>query len=160
MAGLRSDQVRFIGADERFAMRPDLLRDAVEEDLAAGLRPFFVMATSGTTSSLAFDPVPAIADVAEEHGLWLHLDAAMAGSAAVHPDLRWVNDGVDRVDSYAFNPHKWLFTGFDCDCFWVADRQALLAALSILPEYLRNAATESGEVVDLRDWQIPLGRRF
>jgi aromatic-L-amino-acid decarboxylase len=160
VAGLRADQVRFVESDERFAMRSDRLRAAVEEDLAAGLRPFFVMATSGTTSSLAFDPVPAIADVADEHGLWLHLDAAMAGSAAVHPDLRWVNDGVDRVDSYAFNPHKWLFTGFDCDCFWVADRQALLTALSILPEYLRNAATESGDVVDLRDWQIPLGRRF
>ena len=93
-------------------------------------------------------------------GVWLHVDGAMAGSAAVCPELRWVNDGLDRVDSYAFNPHKWLFTNFDCTCFWVADRAALLAALSILPEYLRNEASASGAVIDYRDWQVPLGRRF
>lgn len=160
IAGLRADQLRPIESDDRFGLRPDRLRAAVEADLAAGLRPFFVMATAGTTSSLAFDPVPEVAEVCEQHDLWLHVDAAMAGSAAVCPDLRWVNAGVERADSYAFNPHKWLFTGFDCDCFWVADRQPLLAALSILPEYLRNEATDAGSVVDLRDWQIPLGRRF
>jgi aromatic-L-amino-acid decarboxylase len=160
IAGLRGDQLRLIDTDDRFAMRPDLLREAVEADLAAGLKPFFVMATAGTTSSLAFDPVAAVGEIAAQHGMWLHVDGAMAGSAAVVPDLRWVNEGLDRADSYAFNPHKWLFTNFDCDCFWVADRQPLLAALSILPEYLRNAATDAGAVIDYRDWHVPLGRRF
>ena len=93
-------------------------------------------------------------------GAWLHVDGAMAGSAAVHPDHRWVNDGLERADSYAFNPHKWLFTNFDCDAFFVADRGPLLEALSILPEYLRNAATDEGSVIDYRDWHVPLGRRF
>jgi aromatic-L-amino-acid decarboxylase len=160
IAGLRADQVRLIEADEGFAMRADLLRAAVEADLAAGLKPFFVMATSGTTSSLAFDPVPAIGELCQEHDLWLHVDGAMAGSAAVRPDLRWVNDGLELADSYAFNPHKWLFTTFDCDCFWVADRQPLLAALSILPEFLHDEASASGAVIDYRHWQVPLGRRF
>lgn len=160
VAGLRPDQLRLVEGDDRFALRADRLRAAVEADLAAGLRPFFVMATAGTTSSLAFDPVPQVAELCRQHDLWLHVDGAMAGSAAVCPELRWVNAGLDHADSYAFNPHKWLFTGFDCDCFWVADREPLLAALSILPEYLRNTATESGAVVDYRDWQIPLGRRF
>lgn len=160
VAGLRPDQLRLVEGDDRFALRADRLRAAVEADLAAGLRPFFVMATAGTTSSLAFDPVPQVAELCRHHDLWLHVDGAMAGSAAVCPELRWVNAGLDQADSYAFNPHKWLFTGFDCDCFWVADREPLLAALSILPEYLRNTATESGAVVDYRDWQIPLGRRF
>ena len=90
----------------------------------------------------------------------MHVDAAWAGVAAVAPEFRWLNAGLDQADSYATNPHKWLLTNFDCDAFWVADRRALLGALSILPEYLRNAATESGAVIDYRDWQVPLGRRF
>ena len=133
---------------------------AIAEDRAAGRTPFFCCATVGTTSSLAVDPVPELAEIVAESGVWLHVDGAMAGSAAVCPELRWVNDGLDRVDSYAFNPHKWLFTNFDCTCFWVADRAALLTALSILPEYLRNEASASGAVIDYRDWQVPLGRRF
>ena len=92
--------------------------------------------------------------------MWLHVDAAMSGSAAVCPELRFVLDGVDLADSYAFNPHKWMFTNFDCDCFFVRDRKALVGALSILPEYLRNQATESGRVIDYRDWHVQLGRRF
>ncbi len=92
--------------------------------------------------------------------MWLHVDGAMAGSAAVCPELRGLLAGLDRADSFVFNPHKWLFTTFDCSCFYVADRAALVDALSILPEYLRNAASESGAVVDYRDWQVPLGRRF
>jgi aromatic-L-amino-acid decarboxylase len=156
VAGLRPDQVRIVDVDEEFAMRPGALAAAVVEDRGAGRVPFFCCATVGTTSSLAVDPV---ADLVHP-GVWLHVDGAMAGSAAVCPELRWVNDGLDRADSYAFNPHKWLFTNFDCTCFWVADRTALLEALSILPEYLRNQATESGSVIDYRDWQVPLGRRF
>ena len=101
-----------------------------------------------------------LATIAHEHGAWLHVDAAWAGVAAVAPELRWLNDGVELADSYCTNPHKWLLTNFDCDAFWVADRAALVGALSILPEYLRNAATESGAVIDYRDWHVPLGRRF
>ena len=159
VAGLPAASLRTIEVDDTFAMRPDALRAAVEADVAAGLRPFFVCATAGTTSSTALDPVPAIADVCDTHGLWLHVDAAMSGSAAVVPELRFVNDGLDRVDSYCFDPHKWLFTNFDCDCFYVADRTDLIGALSVLPEYLRNAASEAGAVVDYRDWHVPLGQR-
>ena len=160
VAGLRPDQVRVVAVDDTFAMAPEALAVAIGEDRAAGRTPFFCCATVGTTSSLAVDPVPALAEVVADTGVWLHVDGAMAGSAAVCPELRWVNDGLDRADSYAFNPHKWLFTNFDCTCFWVADRAALLAALSILPEYLRNEASASGAVIDYRDWQVPLGRRF
>ena len=106
------------------------------------------------------DPLPQIADLCREHGLWFHVDAAMAGTAAICPEFRYLQNGVEHADSYCFNPHKWMFTNFDCDCFFVADRAALIRSLSILPEYLRNQATESGAVFDYRDWQIPLGRRF
>ena len=160
VAGLAAGQVRVVDADADFAMLPAALADAMAEDRAAGRVPFFCCATVGTTSSLAVDPVAALAEVLAGHGVWLHVDGAMAGSAAVCPELRWVNDGLERADSYAFNPHKWLFTNFDCTCFWVADRSALLDALSILPEYLRNEASASGAVIDYRDWHVPLGRRF
>ena len=160
VAGLGRRNLRLIDVDERFALRPELLHQRIEQDRAAGLTPFFVSATVGTTSSLAFDPLPAIGKICREHGLWLHIDAAMAGTAAVCPEFRHLQDGLEIADSYAFNPHKWMFTNFDCDCFWVADRAALIRALSILPEYLRNQATESGAVIDYRDWQVPLGRRF
>jgi aromatic-L-amino-acid decarboxylase len=125
-----------------------------------GLTPFFVCATVGTTSSNAMDPVPEIGRICHEHKLWLHVDAAMSGTAALCPEFRHTHAGLELADSYCFNPHKWMFTNFDCDCFYVADRAALIRTLSILPEYLRNKATESGTVIDYRDWQIPLGRRF
>jgi aromatic-L-amino-acid/L-tryptophan decarboxylase len=160
VAGLRPDQVRLVEADGAHALRPDALAAAVDADVAAGRVPCLVMATIGTTSSLAVDPVDAIAAVAEQAGMWLHVDGAMAGSAAVCPELRLEQDGLARADSYVFNPHKWLFTPFDCSCFFVADRRALVDALSIVPEFLRNPASESGEVIDYRDWQVPLGRRF
>jgi aromatic-L-amino-acid/L-tryptophan decarboxylase len=114
----------------------------------------------GATGTGAVDPVRELAVIAGAAGAWLHVDAAWAGVATVVPELRWLNDGLDAADSYATNPHKWLLTNFDCDAFWVADRASLLGALSILPEYLRNAATESGAVIDYRDWHVPLGRRF
>jgi aromatic-L-amino-acid decarboxylase len=160
VAGLRPDRVRLVEVDDAHALRPDALAAAVDADVAAGRVPCLVMATIGTTSSLAVDPVDAIATVAERAGMWLHVDGAMAGSAAVCPELRLGHDGLARADSYVFNPHKWLFTPFDCSCFFVADRRALVDALSIVPEYLRNPASESGEVIDYRDWQVPLGRRF
>ncbi|MFP3901846.1 MAG: pyridoxal-dependent decarboxylase [Acidimicrobiia bacterium] len=164
IAGLGNEQVRLVDVWDRgpdaFALRPDRLADAVAADAAAGRVPFLVMATVGTTSSLAVDPVPAIGEIAERHGLWLHVDGAMAAVAAVCPEHRGLLDGIERADSVVTNPHKWMFTTFDCSCFWVADRRPLVDALSILPEYLRNPATESGAVIDYRDWQVPLGRRF
>jgi aromatic-L-amino-acid/L-tryptophan decarboxylase len=160
IAGHGTDRLRLIPGDAQQRMDPRALASQMAADRAAGAVPCMVVATVGTTSSTAIDPVAAIADVAAEHGAWLHVDAAMAGSAAVCPELRWIHDGVERADSYCFNPHKWLFTNFDCDAFWVADRDALIRALSVLPEYLRNEASATGKVIDYRDWQIPLGRRF
>lgn len=160
IAGIGSDNLRLVDVDDAYAMRADALRGQVAADRAAGRTPFLVIATRGTTSSMAFDPVPAVAEVCRTEGLWLHVDAAMAGIAALAPELRWVNDGLEHADSYCTNPHKWMGVNFDCDLMWVADRRPLLAALSILPEYLRTAASESGAVIDYRDWQVPLGRRF
>jgi aromatic-L-amino-acid decarboxylase len=161
IAGIGTDRMRVVAHDPAtFAMDASSLAAAVAADRAAGLVPFFVCSTHGTTSSLAFDPTSAIAVVAREHGLWLHVDAAMSGIAALEPSLRWVNDGLDVADSYCTNAHKWMGVNFDCDLYWTADRAALLGALSILPEYLRSAAAESGTAIDYRDWQVPLGRRF
>jgi aromatic-L-amino-acid decarboxylase len=160
IAGLGADNLRAIEVDADFALRPDALARQIAEDKAAGRVPCFVCATVGTTSSNAIDPVPEIARICREHNLWLHVDAAMSGTAALCPEFRFLHAGVERADSYCFNPHKWMFTSFDCDCFYVADRKALLKTLSVLPEYLRNQATESGAVFDYRDWQVPLGRRF
>lgn len=160
IAGFDTDQLRLVGTDSTLAMRADHLAELMAEDRAAGRRPFFVCATVGTTSTMAFDPVVDVAAVCLDHGAWLHVDAAMAGAAGVVPELRWINEGLEQADSWCFDPHKWLFTNFDCDCFYVADRGPLIDALSVVPEYLRNAASESGEVIDYRDWQVPLGRRF
>lgn len=160
IAGIGRDNLRLIDVDEQFAMRADQLLAAIERDRANGLTPCFVVASVGTTSSNAVDPLPAIGRICQEQGLWLHVDGAMSGTAALCPEFRGLFQGLERADSYCFNPHKWMFTNFDCDCFWVADRAALIGALSILPEYLRNQATESGAVIDYRDWQVSLGRRF
>lgn len=160
IAGLGRDGLRLVEVDGAFAMRPDRLEAAIAADRAAGRIPCFVAATVGTTSSTAIDPVRAIGEIARREGLWLHVDAAMGGTAAICPELRHLQDGLELADSYCFNPHKWMFTNFDCDAFWVADRAALVRTLSVLPEYLRNRATESGAVIDYRDWQVPLGRRF
>ena len=118
------------------------------------------MATIGTTSSNAIDPVRATGELCKRYGLWLHVDSAMAGTAALCPEFRFIHDGVELADSYVFNPHKWMFTNFDCSVFYVADRKTLIETLSVLPEYLKNQATEAGAVFDYRDWHIPLGRRF
>ena len=160
ISGIGMDNLRLIDVDESFAMDPVALAAKISRDKAAGLVPFFVSATVGTTSSNAMDPLPEISAVCRENGLWFHVDAAMSGTAALCPEFRHFQDGVELADSYTFNPHKWMFTNFDCNCFYVADREALINTLSILPEYLRNQATESGVVFDYRDWHIPLGRRF
>jgi aromatic-L-amino-acid decarboxylase len=160
IAGLGLNNLRLIEVDQNFAMRPDALARQIEQDRRAGLVPCFVCATIGTTSSNAIDPLPEIGRICRENNLWFHVDAAMSGTAALCPEFRHTHDGVALADSYTFNPHKWMFTNFDCNCFYVADRKALIQTLSVLPEYLRNKATESGAVFDYRDWQIPLGRRF
>ena len=160
IAGLGRDNLRQIEVDENFALDVGKLRERIDLDKAAGLRPVFVCATLGTTSSNAMDPVAAIGKICAEENLWFHIDGAMSGTAAICPEYHYLHDGVEYADSYCFNPHKWMFTNFDCSCFWVADRSALINALSILPEYLLNEATESGAVFDYRDWQVPLGRRF
>jgi len=160
VAGIGVENLRLIDVDDRFAMRPDVLADQIAKDRAAGLVPFFVSATVGTTSSNALDPLPEIGAICRENNLWFHVDAAMSGTAALCPEFRYIQNGLESADSYTFNPHKWMFTNFDCNCFYVADRKALIDTLSILPEYLRNQATASGEVFDYRDWHIPLGRRF
>jgi aromatic-L-amino-acid/L-tryptophan decarboxylase len=152
--------VRKLDVDAAFALRPEALRQAVDEDRAKGLHPAIVTSAIGTTGTGAVDPIAAVAEIAQEHGLWHHVDAAWAGSAMLCEEHRGKQAGAERADSYTFNPHKWLFTNFDCNVLWVADRAPLLASLSILPPYLRDAASESGEVIDYRDWHVPLGRRF
>ncbi|MFD5560818.1 pyridoxal phosphate-dependent decarboxylase family protein [Kitasatospora griseola] len=140
------------------AMNPDALAARLDADRRAGLVPAVVVATSGTTATCAFDPLPAIADACRRHGVWLHVDGAYAGSAALCPEYRALNDGLEAADSYAVNAHKWMRAGTPCDVLWTSDRASLTEAMAIRPAFLRNPATESGAVVDFRDWQIPLGR--
>jgi aromatic-L-amino-acid decarboxylase len=160
IAGLGEENLRHIEVDAHWALRPEALAAQIALDRQAGKVPCIVCATVGTTSSNAMDPLPQIGRICEDNGIWLHVDSAMAGTAALCPEFRSINEGLEFADSYCFNPHKWMFTNFDCDCFYVARRKELIDALSILPDYLRNKATESGAVIDYRDWQVPLGRRF
>lgn len=161
VAGVGSAALRKLRVDPASqAADPEHLAELLAADVAAGFTPALVVASVGATGTGALDPVASLAALAHEYGAWLHVDAAWAGVAAVCEELRWINAGVEQADSYCTNPHKWLLTNFDCNAFWVADRSALIGALSILPEYLRNEATESGKVFDYRDWQVPLGRRF
>lgn len=160
VAGIGRRNLRLIEVDHEFAMRPELLEKAIEDDKREGRVPFFVCATVGTTSSLAFDPLETIGRICKQHKVWLHVDAAMAGTAALCPEFRYIQRGLELADSYCFDAHKWMFTNFDCNCFYVADRETLIRTLSVVPEYLRNQATESGAVFDYRDWHVPLGRRF
>jgi aromatic-L-amino-acid decarboxylase len=139
-------------------MLPDALRRAVQQDLSEGKTPCAVVATNGTTTSTALDPVAAIAEVAREHGLWLHVDAALAGSAMILPECRWMWQGIEAADSLVLNPHKWLGVVFDCSLYFVRDTEHLERVLSTNPSYLQSAA--DGRVKNLRDWGIPLGRRF
>jgi aromatic-L-amino-acid decarboxylase len=160
IAGLGTDAVRIVEVDENLAMRSGALAARLERDVARGYTPVLVCATVGTTSTTAIDPLAELGPICQKYGVWLHVDAAYAGVSAIVPELRELQAGVEWADSYTTDAHKWLLTGFDATLFWVADRAALTGALSILPEYLRNAATDAGAVVDFRDWQIPLGRRF
>lgn len=162
MTGLGAGAVREIAVDPATqAMNPEALREALLIDREAGVIPVLVVSAVGTTSTCAIDPTAQIGALCREFGAWLHVDAAFAGVAAICPEFRYINDGVaEFADSYVTNPHKWMLTTFDCSTFWVRDRSALVGALSVLPEYLRNTASESGQVVDYRDWHPQLGRRF
>ncbi|HEX5727671.1 MAG TPA: pyridoxal-dependent decarboxylase [Longimicrobiaceae bacterium] len=156
--GIGMAGTRRIATDEAFRMRPDALERAIEEDLAAGVRPFCVVATTGTTSTTSVDPVPAIADVCARHGLWLHVDAAYGGAAAAAPELRWVLEGCERADSLVVNPHKWLFVPIDCSALYLRRPEVVRRAFSLVPEYLTTPEGES--VTNLMDYGPALGKRF
>jgi aromatic-L-amino-acid decarboxylase len=178
IAGIADDaddrvHVRLVPVDHAFRMRADVLERWLREDMSAGRAPCFIAATLGTTGCTAIDDVPAIASAATRAGFfgpgdtsnssrtgWLHVDAAHAGAMAICPEFRGMLAGIEECDSICFNPHKWLLTNFDCDCFWTRDARAVTSALSVTPEYLRNAQSDAGAVIDYRDWQVPLGRRF
>src|SRR5688572_947242 len=156
MAGF--EHFRAIDTDDAHALRPDLLARAIEEDLARGLRPSAVVATVGTTGTTAIDPLPAIADLAERHRMWLHVDAALAGTAMVLPECRPLWEGIERTDSLVLNPHKWMGVGFDLSAYYVRDPAYLVSVMSMSANILKTA--QDGAVRNLRDWGIPLGRRF
>ncbi len=158
LAGYGLERLRHIPGDAAFALDPAALERAIEADRAAGLVPACVVATIGSTSSTAVDPVEAIAQVCARHRIWLHVDAAYAGAAAILPEMRHHFRGMERADSVVFNPHKWLLTNFDCSAYFVRDVDALLRACRITPEYLRTP--HDAEVANFRDWGIQLGRRF
>jgi aromatic-L-amino-acid decarboxylase len=158
LAGYGLEQLHRVPVDENYAMLPEELERLVVTDMRAGLMPACVVATIGTTSSTAVDPLPRIAEVCRRHGVWLHVDAAYAGTAAIVPELRPLFNGVEHADSFVFNPHKWMLVNFDCSAYFVRDRAALLRTFELTPEYLRTAV--DAEVVNFRDWGIQLGRRF
>src|SRR3954469_1578281 len=158
LAGFGLERLRKVPVDQTYAMRPDQLARAISADRAAGLTPACVVATVGTTSSTAIDPLVPIADLCREHGIWLHVDAAYAGTAAILPELRHYFSGVEHADSFVFNPHKWLLVNFDCSAYFVRDTDALLRTFQVTPEYLRTP--QDSQVVNYRDWGIQLGRRF
>jgi aromatic-L-amino-acid/L-tryptophan decarboxylase len=158
--GIGREGLRRIPVDDRYRMDPNALRGAIEDDLAAGIRPFAVVATAGTTSTTSVDPVAAIAGICEQHNLWLHVDAAYGGAAAVAPELRWVLDGADRADSIVMNPHKWLFTPIDCSVLWTRRPETLRGAFSIIPEYLTTAGGADSDAPNLMDYGTSLGRRM
>jgi len=158
LAGFGRANIRVVPHDERYAMRPEALADAIAADVRAGRKPCAVVATSGSTASNALDPIDAVATLAVQHHLWLHVDAAMAGSAMVLPECRWMWNGVEGADSLVVNPHKWLGAAFDCSLYYVRDAEHLVRVMSTNPSYLQSAA--DARVKNLRDWGIPLGRRF
>ena len=152
--------IRSVPVTQTFGINADAFAQIVRDDIDSGLIPAWVCSAVGTTNTTAMDPIRAIASIATKNGMWHHADAAYAGSAMICPEFRELQDGVELVDSYTFNPHKWLLTNFDCSVFWVADRSKLIEALSILPPYLRNETEDNPAAIDYRDWHVPLGRRF
>mgnify|MGYP006082789721 CR=1 FL=1 len=158
VAGMGLEYLRKIPVGDDFTMRPEALAAAIEADISAGYTPCCVIATLGSTGVGAIDPLRPIAEICQRHGIFLHVDAAWAGSALVLEEWRWMIDGVEAVDSFVFNPHKWLFTNFDCSAHFVREPDDLVRALGILPAYLKTR--EADRVINYRDWSVPLGRRF
>jgi aromatic-L-amino-acid decarboxylase len=158
LAGFGRNHVRSIAVDERYAMRPEALAEAIAADVAKGLLPCAVVATTGTTTTTAMDPLGAIAHLARAHGIWLHVDAAMAGSAMILPEMRHFWEGIEGADSLVVNVHKWLGVAFDCSLYYVRDPEHLVRVMSTNPSYLQSSVDD--RVKNLRDWGIPLGRRF
>jgi aromatic-L-amino-acid/L-tryptophan decarboxylase len=158
VAGYGKDNLCYIDTDEAYAMMPEKLEAAILKDIDCGLVPACVVATLGSTSSMAMDPVDAIAAICEKYSIWLHVDAAFAGTAAIIPEYREFMRGVGQADSFVFNPHKWMLTNFDCSAYFVKDPETLIQTFGINPEYLKTAA--DGQVKNYRDWGIQLGRRF
>jgi len=158
IAGFGAQNLALVSVDDAYALDPEDLERKIQADRGMGFSPCCVVATVGTTSSTALDPLGPIGEIAQRHGLWFHVDAALAGSAAILPELRWILDGIERADSFVFNPHKWLFTNFDCSAFFCRHPQILTSTFSILPEYLKTDLDR--QVTNFRDWGIQLGRRF
>ncbi len=158
--GVGQEGLRKIGVDGEFRMDIGQLEQAIQEDTSAGWLPFAVVATVGTTSTTSVDPVPQIADICERYGLWLHVDGAYGGSAAIDPAMRWALAGCERADTLIINPHKWLFTPIDCSVFYTRKPDVVKAAFSLVPEYLRNTESTGDEVPNLMDYGTSLGRRF
>ena len=156
--GLGRENIRKIEVDNSFAMVPEDLDKAIVEDLEKGFKPLAVVAALGTTGSTAIDPLRLIGNICQRHGIWLHVDAAYAGTALILPEMRWMSEGMEKADSFVFNPHKWMFTNFDCSAYFVKDTDLLIRTFEILPEYLKTR--ERGEVNNYRDWGVQLGRRF
>ena len=156
--GLGRENLRLIDIDEHFSLRPDILEESIKADLSAGHVPACVVASLGATGVGAVDPLRAIGEICQRHNIFLHVDAAWAGTAWLLPEQRWMLDGIEYADSVVFNPHKWMLTNFDCSAHFVRDPDALVRTLSILPEFLKSR--EQGAVIDYRDWSVPLGRRF
>ena len=158
IAGLGRTNLKKIGVDKNFAMNPEALEQVIVQDMANGFNPMCVIATLGTTSSTAIDPVEKIAAICNKYNIWLHIDGAYAGTALILPEFRWMIKGIEKADSFVFNPHKWMFTNFDCTAYFVRDAGALIKTFEVLPEYLKTRTR--GKVNDYRDWGVPLGRRF
>ena len=158
IAGFGSQSIVKINVDENFSMRADLLEKRVEEDISNGYKPLCIVAAIGTTGSVAFDPLKELAKISQRHDIWLHVDAAYAGTALICEEERWMIEGIEAVDSFVFNPHKWMMISFDCSAYFVKNEEALIRTFEILPEYLKT--NEPNRVNNYRDWGIQLGRRF
>jgi aromatic-L-amino-acid decarboxylase len=158
IAGFGKKNLVKIGVREDYSLNPDLLKIAIDKDIENGFLPCCVIATIGTTSTTAVDPIRSIGAICKEKGIWLHVDAALAGTALLLPEFQWMLDGRENIDSLVFNPHKWMFTNFDCTAFFIKDPASLIRTFEILPEYLKTRTR--GTVNDYRDWGVPLGRRF